>query len=190
MFEFGEQAARPWLLAVEKAAVALYIVRMDSAWTGYEIARSLVHRGIAFYTIRAHACIPSTPIPHAEPTTIRPPGYRFTVDDYRAYNHREALLLSTPRGRAALLKGGIIWRLAVETLNLEKCLEGPSVEVIVHRRGRIYPTHHPSLNFCDDDLSIDELDDICGINYVLTGKPNSSLLFIQLLKPTLLSREK
>ena len=118
MFEFGEQAARPWLLAVEKAAVALYIVRMDSAWTGYEIARSLVHRGIAFHTIRAHACIPSTPIPHAEPTTIRPPGYRFTVDDYRTYSRRrEALLLGTPRGRAALLKVGIVWRLAVETLN-------------------------------------------------------------------------
>ena len=53
IFNFGERATRPWLLAVEKAAVALYIVRMDSAWTDYEIARSLVHRGIAFYTIRA-----------------------------------------------------------------------------------------------------------------------------------------
>jgi hypothetical protein len=74
------------------------------------------------------------------------------------------------------LKGGIVWRLAVETLNLEKCLEGPSVEVVVHRRGKIYPTDHPSLDFCDDDLSTDELDDICGINYVLTGKPSSSLL--------------
>jgi len=170
MFDFGDRATRPWMLAVEKAAVAMYIVRMDPAWTDYEIARSLVHRGIAFYTMRALPCIHSTPIPHTEPTTIRPPGYQFTVDDYRAYSRRrEALLLGTPRGRAALLKGGIIWRLAVETLNLEKSLDGPSTEVVVHRRGKIYPTNNPTLDFCDDDLSTDELDDICGINYVLTG---------------------
>ena len=153
IFDFSERAMRPWLLAVEKAAVALYIMRMNPALTDYEIARTLMHRGIAFHTIRALPCIPPTPIPHTEPTTIRPPGYRFTVDDYRAYSRRrEALLLGTPRGRAALLKGGIVWRLAVETLNLEKCLEGPSVEVVVHRRGKIYPTDHPSLDFCDDDL--------------------------------------
>ena len=190
IFDFGERATRPWLLAVEKAAVALYIARMDPALTDYEIARSLVHRGIAFYTIRALPCILSTPIPHTESTTIRPLGYKFTVDDYRAYSRRrEALLLGTPRGRAALLKGGIIWRLAVETLNLVKSLDGPSSEVVVHRRGRIYPTDHPSLDFCDDDLSIDELDDICGINYVLTGKPQ---FFAPLFNspPFFLSRER
>jgi hypothetical protein len=188
IFDFGERATRPWMLAVEKAAVALYIARMDPALTDYEIARSLVHRGIAFFTIRALPCILSTPLPLTGPTTILPPGYKFTVDDYRAYSRRrEALLRGTPRGRAALLKGGIVWRLAVETLNLEKCLDGPSAEVVVHRRGKIYPTDSPSLVFCDDDLSIDELDDICGINYVFTGKPSFSLLYAT---PHLLPRER
>jgi len=171
VFDFGERATRPWLLAVEKAAVALYIVRMDPALnTDYEIARSLVHRGIAFHTVCLLPRVPPTPVPLTEPVPIRPPGYKFTVEDYRAYSRRrEVLLRGTPRGRAALLKGGIVWRLAVETLNLEKSLDGPSGETIVHRRGKVYPSNDPSSIFCDDDLSTDELDDICGVNYVLTG---------------------
>jgi hypothetical protein len=50
IFAFGERATRSWLLAVGNAAVALYISRMDSVLTDYEIARSLLHQGIAFYT--------------------------------------------------------------------------------------------------------------------------------------------
>ncbi|EGO28800.1 hypothetical protein SERLADRAFT_406204 [Serpula lacrymans var. lacrymans S7.9] len=45
----------------------------------------------------------------------RPTGYQADYTDYVVYQQKRDTLMSQPRARAALLKGGIVWRLAVES---------------------------------------------------------------------------
>jgi hypothetical protein len=177
VFNFESEATLPWMIGMTSAAVALYIVRLDPRYNDYEIARCLLHRGVAFHTVRPLRSILKSPIPHTVPSSTRSPGYVFTIEDFNAYVYRRDSLLRTPRGRAALLKGGIVWRLAVEVIGVDECLEGPSVETLVHRRGHVFPTDNPAIDLCDDDLSASELDIICGI-YIYSLRKLASLCFL------------
>jgi hypothetical protein len=177
VFDFKTNATLPWRIGVATAAIALYIVRLDSRFNDYEISRHLLHRGIAFHTVLPLRNVPKSSIPHPIFPSIRSSGYVFTIEDFNVYIHRRDSLLRSPRGRAALLKGGIVWRLAVETISVDDCLEGPSIETSVHRRGLVHPTADPSVDLCDDDLSTDELDLICGVYECFTRKLLSFLIF-------------
>lgn len=174
VFDFKTDATLPWMIGVATAAIALYIVRLDSRWNDYEISRHLLHQGIAFHTLLRLRKIPKSPILRTFSPSIRSAGYVFTVQDFDLYVHRRDSLLRSPRGRAALLKGGIVWRLAVGIIGIDECLEGPSIETVVHRRGLIHPTADPDLDLCDDDLSLPELDLICGVYECMTGIPGQT----------------
>ncbi|KIM34860.1 hypothetical protein M413DRAFT_14867 [Hebeloma cylindrosporum] len=174
VFDFKTDATLPWMIGVATAAIALYIVRLDSRWNDYEISRHLLHQGIDFHTLLRLRKIPKSPIPRIFSPSIRSAGYVFTVQDFDLYVHRRDSLLRSPRGRAALLKGGIVWRLAVGIIGIDECLEGPSIETVVHRRGLIHPTADPDLDLCDDDLSLPELDLICGVYECMTGIPGQT----------------
>ncbi|EIW58372.1 uncharacterized protein TRAVEDRAFT_124826 [Trametes versicolor FP-101664 SS1] len=92
----------------------------------------------------------------------RPPSFRPTEWDYRAYEARAYEILSSPRGRAAVLHGGIVWRLAMEILGghpQQLANTGPSTDVFVHSQA-IQPRHGPP--YYDDGLSQEEIDIICG----------------------------
>ncbi|KAF8961303.1 hypothetical protein BDZ97DRAFT_1592947, partial [Flammula alnicola] len=91
----------------------------------------------------------------------------FILKDYEAYVVRRDAFLCSARGRAALLKGGIVWRLAVEALGFDVVFDGPSNEAQVHGRG--FRFGDDGTSFCDDDLSEDELDLISGIYHCHTG---------------------
>jgi hypothetical protein len=138
VFDFKTDATLPWMIGVATAAIALYIVRLDSRLNDYEISRHLLHRGIAFHTVLPLRKVSKSSIPRPIFSSIRSPGYFFTIEDFNVYIHRRDSLLRSPRGRAALLKGGIVWRLTVETIGIDECLEGPSIETIVHRRGLVH----------------------------------------------------
>ena len=98
------------------------------------------------------------------------PGYKFTQDDYYAYEQQRAALLSDPRvARSALLRGGIVWRIAVATLSFDDVLEGPTTAATLQRRGIIVKTNDDSTDLCDDGLSQLELDIICGLHHCYTG---------------------
>ena len=173
VFDFKSDTTVPWMIGVANAAIALYIVHLDPRLNDYEISRHLLHSGIAFHTVLPLRTILKPPCVPDLGTTFRSTrsvGYIFTVQDFDVYVHRRDALLRSPQGRAALLKGGIVWRLAVETIGIVECLEGPSIETIVHRRGLVLPTADPNIELCDDDLSIDELDLICGVYECFTGK--------------------
>ncbi|KAI0083198.1 hypothetical protein BDY19DRAFT_900679 [Irpex rosettiformis] len=59
---------------------------------------------------------------------IKPHGVKLNLDDYRTYVRLRDAKLSGPVGKAALLEGGIIWRLALNVCNLEEALRGPDLE--------------------------------------------------------------
>ena len=58
----------------------------------------------------------------------------------------------------------------MEVIGVEECLEGPSLETLVHRRGLVHPTSDASFDLCDDDLTVVELDIICGVYICFTGE--------------------
>ncbi len=61
--------------------------------------------------------------------------YVFTFEDYCAYTqHCAASPMSSSLSRAALMKGGYIWRVSVPILSVQKVIDGPSGVVNQSRR--------------------------------------------------------
>ncbi|KAI1783062.1 hypothetical protein LXA43DRAFT_904339 [Ganoderma leucocontextum] len=130
----------------------------------------LVDRGIPFRTIfepeRRH--VPTLLPPVQTVLGWRLPSFEPTAWDYREYECRVHALLSQPKGRAALLRGGIVWRLAVEVLGgnwRELAKMGPSSDVYSY--GQPFVPHRGD-PYYDDALSSDELDVVCGVYKVYT----------------------
>ncbi|KAI0634147.1 hypothetical protein C8Q77DRAFT_1056369 [Trametes polyzona] len=101
-------------------------------------------------------------------TIWRPRGASYDCHDYFAYERRTRELLLQLRGRAAFLKGGIVWRLAVEVLHgglPDVVTAGPSKDV--YSWGQPFRPERGD-DYYDDALSSDELDAICGVNKVFT----------------------
>jgi len=175
VFDFKEAATVPWMVAIPNVIDAFFVCRLDcprlrgSPLTDFEVARELLNHGIQFSTL-----LPVKPLPRSIGPVItvpvRLPGYKFTQDDYYAYEQQRAALLSDPRvARSALLRGGIVWRLAVATLSFDDVLEGPTTAATLQRRGVIVKTSDDSTDLCDDGLSQLELDIICGLHHCYTG---------------------
>jgi hypothetical protein len=175
IFDFKEAATVPWMVAVPNVIDAFFVCRLDrprargSPLTDFEVARELLNNGIQFSTL-----LPVKPLPRSIGPVItvpvRLPGYKFTQDDYYAYEQQRAALLSDPRvARSALLRGGIVWRLAVAMLSFDDVLEGPTTAATLQRRGIIVKTSDDSIDLCDDGLSQLELDIICGLHHCYTG---------------------
>ena len=182
VFNFKEVATVPWMVAVTNVIDAFFVCRLDhphprgSPLTDFEVARELLNNGIQFSTL-----LPVRPLPRSIGPVITVPvrlsGYKFTIDDYYAYEQQRAALLSDPHvARSALLRGGIVWRLAVATLSFDDVLEGPTTAATLQRRGIIVHTSDDSVDLCDDGLSQLELDIICGLYHCYTGMLNFTFL--------------
>ena len=94
--------------------------------------------------------------------------YQFGSDDYQAYIRHRAQFLTSPRGRAALLRGGIIAQIAREHIAIDSVLLGPSSAVTVHHLG-MHVTDHRGMEFWDNDLTENEIGIICGVHRCFTG---------------------
>ncbi|KAF8873740.1 hypothetical protein CPB84DRAFT_1690599, partial [Gymnopilus junonius] len=70
---------------------------------------------------------------------------------------------------AAVLRGGILGRIAREYLSIHDVLAGPSVEVIVHRCGYVAPSESIGESYGDDDLSESDMAKLCGTYQIYTG---------------------
>lgn len=169
LFDFKQAATAPWIIAVPDPTTALLLCRQDASLTDYDLARELLNRGIQFHTLLSLPYIrPSPPVPVNVP--IRLPRYEFTSKDYHAYVQERSALLADPRvARAALLRGGIVWCLAMATLSFDDVLHGPSVAATIYRRGVCFKTEDNSVELCDDGLSQLEYDIICGLYHCYTG---------------------
>jgi hypothetical protein len=98
--------------------------------------------------------------------------FSFSRHHFREYEQMRELFFSNHQHlRAALLAGGIIWRLALEELGIDPALWGPSEATkyafeILSEFG----------DFVDDGLTVEEMDFICGVYYVYgsTNKAGTS----------------
>lgn len=94
--------------------------------------------------------------------------HQFTVIDYMAYVQQRANILATPRGRTALLHGGIVARLAREHIDNDVGALGPSTAVTTHNVGFVLTTMDNNV-YMDDILTKDEINIICGLHRCRTG---------------------
>jgi hypothetical protein len=170
LFDFGVCSTIRWKLAITNATDALYVYRLDASFNEYEIARQLIQQGIWFHTLLPLKAIPRSPTSPTSLLPIRLPDYRFTLNDYKTYQQQCLAILCEDRARAALLRGGIVWRLVVESLSFDDTLQGPSVSATVHQKGLSVTDPRTGDILGDDDLSQLELDMICGVYQCYTGK--------------------
>lgn len=97
-------------------------------------------------------------------------NYKPDVVDYKGYERDRATFLLSDRARAALLEGGIVWRLAIEHLKFDDVIGGPA-----ELDSGLYERFDGELvGGWDDKLTNDELDLICGVYKIFTGEPNLS----------------
>jgi hypothetical protein len=172
-FDFGQSSTVPWKIAVPEAVDVLYICRLDPTYNDLDIAMHLVHRGIPFRTLLPVGEVPRS-LPDVRALPIRLPGYNFTKRDFDAYLHLRAEILSGPGGRAALLRGGILWRLALGHTSIHEALRGPSAWTLSRSGGFAVGDPGSRDIFCDDNLNPLDEQLLCGAYVLYTGK----LLFI------------
>lgn len=163
-----DSSSPPWNLVVTNPIDALFICRLPSDISPPDIARELYNRGVQFHTLLPLPISPTTIIPPLS-MPIRTSSYQFTRTDYLAYVQECEALLRNPRiARAALMRGGIVWRLVVSLVSFWDILRGPTASVTLHRQG--LSVLYRGMQFCDDDLSLSEIDKLCGVVYCYTGK--------------------
>ncbi|KAL0575267.1 hypothetical protein V5O48_006703 [Marasmius crinis-equi] len=102
---------------------------------------------------------------------FRPYGYKFTLQDFRAYVAIRAEFFSSPRGRAAVLAGGLLARLAKDSVDKTDVLGGPSRDFLT---AWMYGEHfsdpqEQSHIYWDDRLTEEEVNLVCGVYEVATG---------------------
>ncbi|PPQ83601.1 hypothetical protein CVT24_005036, partial [Panaeolus cyanescens] len=98
---------------------------------------------------------------------LRAPQYSFTRADYDSYRVICHTILTGPRGRAALMAGGIVARIALDHLSLDVLMKGPSFQVLSEACG--LSCNRAGTTYSDDALTSDEMDLICGLYNVYSG---------------------
>jgi hypothetical protein len=168
--------ASAWVLGLYRAADLLYAFRLLDRGAGniYGVARLLIQRGVPFRTLQhLRPIAPSFSMSSiVRFIPIRLSDYTFTPHDYATYLHDRLAILSGPRGRSALLRGGIVWRLAKDYLSHDATLEGPSHAVRAYRVGQSFRDSRSDCEnweYWDDDLTKDEWDSLCGLYRCYTG---------------------
>lgn len=153
-----------WVIVMRHATSVLEVLRRSWGPNNDSIVIELLKRGIPFHTMVLEHVIPP-PQPQFITFDIFPFNHQPTVDDYHAYELRRQTLLSGPRGRAALMMGGIVWRLAREVMYDYEILDGPN-----YCSGPSFQISTSSGTLVDNALTSDELAVLCGTYKILTGK--------------------
>lgn len=161
---------KQWYLLVlydARAVTELFYQQPESVG---QMVRYLIQQGIPFATAKPVNKPPRMPANHSEPTLgYRPLKYQFRLSDFAAYERKRDELLSGSAGRAALMQGGLVWRLAVDTVQSKRITNGPGSSVAWNGKniGDL-----DGYTLVDDYLSPDAEDTLCGVYRVYTGTHN------------------
>ncbi|KAJ7087580.1 hypothetical protein B0H15DRAFT_781295 [Mycena belliarum] len=156
---------------LQSAVTTLEVVRQGWGPSMRDVMQHLLSRGVPFLT-----CFRSTEIPTGKPQGrnwysglgFRPANYTPNRLDYQSYTWHRDNFLRGPRGRAALLYGGVIGRLARTVVSEDEVLRGPSDAATID--GICLWDGHAQSAYWDDTLSEREIDLICGVYHVATGR--------------------
>ncbi|KAG6898943.1 hypothetical protein C0993_002449, partial [Termitomyces sp. T159_Od127] len=122
---------------------------------------------------------PPLPLPRSTPLLTSEAGSKrlFGVKDYDAYVRQREMILTQPRGRVALMRGGIIWRLSTFVVNFPSILQGPTGWSPIPNT--MVTVRDPKTNelFIDDSLTDVELSLISGKRAEVSAKLEDQAAF-------------
>ena len=156
-----------WQLMLSDAATVLECFRQEQASSVRDLALFLFRRGTPFSTRIRRSEIQSRSSQRpvlAVGLGWRSMGHKPTVSEYNFYENLRRAFFNHPRSRSAHLKGGIIWRHALESSGVraeEDVLGGPSEQVLAC--GVCIGSSNDAESLWDDDLSDAEMNLICGV---------------------------
>lgn len=164
-----------WQLATNDPVAVIQCFRENMGSSIRDAARYLLSYGIAFQTFVCRTDISRQSPPATYPSHSlgwRPPDYKPSTREYCNYEDLRDNLLRRPYGRAALLQGGIVWRLALHALQFPTDAEllvtqGPSEDALA--MGTAELLNGDVLELFDDGLGDEEIDLICGVYKWSTG---------------------
>jgi hypothetical protein len=161
----SEDITTSWQVAVSPMT-ALECIRRNLGPCRNDIVDYLLARGMEFHTLQIGKVLSLAP--ELQPLLRhRPTGYVFDLADFLAYeSSRDSFLQSHPYARRALCEGGIIARLARESMSDTLVFQGPSEEAL-EGKCSVFATREGIM--VDDHLSQDIKDFICGTYTVMTG---------------------
>lgn len=162
-----------WDLVVDSALTACEVTRRGWGPHKTSLLREFVQRGIPFRLLRQLPMLsaPSLPLrtgamPRGDAGLgWRVHGFKASPEDYAAYEvQRDKWLREHSNAHAALAQGGIIWRLARHSLDVESLFNGPRGDP--ERQGKVVMN---DIQYVEDVLSEHEEQLICGVYHVLNG---------------------
>jgi hypothetical protein len=130
------QVSLPWSIAVYNLswALAVFQLLLQVNHSSASLAHILLKEEVAFHTLlllaNVHLKISSSDIVTQMPVHLS--NYVLKPSSYKVYIHQCSLILSSPRGCAALLQGRIVGHLAKEHLGIESACLGPSSSVTIY----------------------------------------------------------
>ncbi len=155
-----------WILTIQDSITVLDIVRRNLGPDIESVVNFLVHSGIPFNTVVASNTYPSPPRLRLSPPVglgKRLRSWSPDPEDYRDYEEARDDVLRGPFGRAALLRGGIIWRLSKEIVPIYEVFDGPTQ--VANEFGQVVLTTGGD-DMIDDNLSDEQLGLISGLYYI------------------------
>ncbi|PPQ82407.1 hypothetical protein CVT24_002290 [Panaeolus cyanescens] len=162
ILDFGSFSTVPWRFAVFGVVEMLMVCRFPPDVSEQDILQDFVSRGITCQTLLPVNSLPIQLPPPLASVPLRLSGHMFTEADYRAYeDHARALLLNPHIARAALLAGGILWRVALKfSASISLVTNGP-----VRQEASF---SYPAANGCyvHDGLHLEEANVLCGLYYI------------------------
>ncbi|KAJ8096166.1 hypothetical protein PM082_000074 [Marasmius tenuissimus] len=167
-FQIQEPNSTFSLLIPDPAAI-LQITRQAWGSTVTDIAIEFFHHGIPFHTT---ICGP-LPANTKSETTVkeprlgnRPQNYSPDINDFIAYESARNEFLKSNRGRAAVLAGGLIARIAREVIPEEAVVYGPDPTSVLQTGTCLFTAD--GLGYWDHMITEEEIDLVCGVYYVQT----------------------
>ncbi|CAA7271823.1 unnamed protein product [Cyclocybe aegerita] len=154
VFKLPPSPSCKWVIGVDRPTTVLYICRLVASAPNTHTASSEPEQ---------------LNLPYAD-NANRFNKHQFTTADFDSAMLECRALLGRPQGRAAILRGGIVGRIAREFGSKESGLQGPSIEVTVHHSGYFVPSKHDGYFYWDDDLTGEEIACLCGTYCLYTGK--------------------
>ncbi|KAJ3872954.1 hypothetical protein F5051DRAFT_338449 [Lentinula edodes] len=169
----GATDHEPYLIALRSAATVMEIARREWGPKTEDIITCLIEHGMPFNTLMAsYPPRKYRAIPCRRPAMLglRPATFEPTLQDYCAYEILRDDFLRSARGRAALLAGGIISRLAREVVDVNDVCDGPTGHALQEGEYSLCVWEMgQNRAFWDDQLTNEEMDLICGSYEVVTG---------------------
>ncbi|KAG2114195.1 uncharacterized protein F5147DRAFT_630736 [Suillus discolor] len=163
---------RSWTLVVPHATTVLQVVRNNWGPSLEDLIGEFVSLGIPFFTLALSSSPPHT-LPRPETVfdnLSRLSSFQPNAYTYKTYELQRDDFLRHPHARAALLRGGILWRLCKASFEERIGLvNGPSSDVRLFGEAKRFPSSTSdglTWSAWDDILTDDEVDLICGVYYV------------------------